>query len=52
MIPEKLRKIASITLRMARFLIFGDILAIKSSGFFQIGEISATVRHDDLLERG
>ena len=32
---------------MASFLIFGDFLAINPALFFQIGLISATVRHDD-----
>ena len=43
---------ASITLRMAIFSIFGDFLALKPSPFFQMGEISASVRHEARSDRG
>ena len=49
---EKWSKMASITLRMAIFSIFGDFLALKPSPFFQMGEISASVRHEARSDRG
>ena len=49
---EKWPKMASITLRMAIFSIFGDFWALKPSPFFQKGEISASVRHEARSDRG
>ena len=43
---------ASITLRMAIFSIFGDFWALKPSQFFQMGEISASVRQEARTDRG
>ena len=49
---EKWPKMASITLRMAIFSIFGDFLALKPSQFFQMGEISASVWHEARSDKG
>ena len=49
---SKWPKMARITLRMAIFSIFGDFLALKPSPFFQMGEISASVRHEARSDRG
>ena len=43
---------ASITLRMPIFSIFDDFLALKPSQFFQMGKISASIRHEAHSDRG